>query len=188
MWKSSSLSKHPLPSDDSSGGQHGGAVSAVRVPWHMMIGCWLALAAFVLDRVTKGWARGVLRTGAPIELWPGVLRLTYLENTGAAFGMLQGRQTLLSIITGIILLALLVGLIGWGYRLPMLPRLGAWLLLGGALGNLYDRIAYGAVTDFIEIRLFSFPVFNVADICVCVAFVMLAGWVLFGKELKRDGG
>lgn len=152
------------------------------------ISCWLAPAAFALDRVTKLWAERALQVGPPVDLWPGVLGLTYVENTGAAFGMLKGRLGLLTVITGIILAALLIALLLYGRRLPSLPRAAAWLLLGGAAGNLFDRIFHGAVIDFIEIQLFSFPIFNVADICVCVAFVLLAGWILYGGELKRDDG
>lgn len=151
-------------------------------------GCWLAPAAFVLDRISKIWAAGTLRGQGDIRLWPGVLRLTYVENTGAAFGLFQGQQTLLAAITGIVLLALLIGLLLRGGRLPWLPRCSLWLMIGGAAGNLYDRVAHQAVVDFIETELFRFPVFNVADICVCVAFAGLAGWILFSKEAKGHGG
>lgn len=149
--------------------------------------CWLAPAAFLLDRFTKRWAEGVLKTQA-IEVWPGVLRLSYVENTGAAFGLLQNRQGLLTVFVIVILLALLLILFILGKRIPPLPTAGLWLLIGGAAGNLADRLLHGYVVDFIEIQLFRFPVFNVADICVCIAFALLAGWILFGKELRSNGG
>ncbi len=150
--------------------------------------CWLAPAAFVLDRVTKLWAQQSLRGASPLELWPGVLRFVYVENTGAAFGMLKGRQTFLLLVTGVALLSLLLWLLLRGKTLQALPKAALWLLLGGALGNFADRLVYGAVVDFIEIRLFSFPVWNVADACVCVAFALLAGWILLHKEEKPDAG
>lgn len=150
-------------------------------------GCWLAPAAFALDRVTKLWAVSALGDGHSIDIWPGVLRFTYLENTGMAFGLLQGRQELLAVLTGIILAGLLVWLILRGKQMTTSLNLGLWLLLGGAAGNLYDRIRYGYVIDFIEIRLFRFPVFNVADSLVCIAFAVLVVWILTGGEWKRDG-
>lgn len=176
MWKSSSLSKQPQRAD-SPGALRGGAVCVV-----------LAVLAFAADRATKVLAVRHLRGAQPVALIEGVLRLMYVENSGAAFGLLSGRPALLAAVTGIVLLAMLIGLLGWGHRLPRMPRAAAWVLLGGALGNLYDRVRFGYVVDFLDIRMFRFPVFNIADACVCVAFALLAGWVLFGKEAKRDGG
>lgn len=150
-------------------------------------GCWLAPAAFVLDRGTKLLAAARLRGAGPAVVVPGVLQLTYVENTGAAFGILRGQPLLLAVVTGAALAGLLVWLALYGGRLPRWPRWAMWLLLGGAAGNLYDRLAHGAVIDFLETLLFRFPVFNVADICVCVAFAGLAVWVLFGKEARGDG-
>lgn len=146
----------------------------------------LAPAAFLLDRVTKVWADG-LRVGA-LDVWPSVLRLTYVENTGAAFGLFTGRQALLSIVTGIFLLGLLIFLILKGKQLPALPKAALYLTLGGALGNLYDRVLHGYVIDFIQFLPVSFPVFNVADICVCVGIGLLALWILFGWEAKDTHG
>ena len=141
-----------------------------------------------MDRVTKLWAQHRLAEGQVMDVWPGVLRFAYVENTGAAFGLLQGRQDLLALITGLVLAALLVWLILRGRTLPTLPQAALWLLLGGGVGNLLDRVLYGYVIDFVEIRLFTFPVFNVADSVVCIAFALLAGWILFGKEARGDGG
>lgn len=147
--------------------------------------CLLAPAAFALDRISKPLAREALKGRPAAEIWPGMLRLVYVENTGAAFGVLQGRQTLLLLITGVALTALLVWLVLKGRTLPAFAKASLWLLLGGALGNFVDRLLYGYVIDFIEIRLFSFPVFNVADCCVCVAFALLAGFILFGKTQEK---
>lgn len=149
------------------------------------IGCWLAPAAFILDRLSKAWAVRRLGAGEIVDLWLGMLRFVYVENTGAAFGLLQGRQTALAVVTGLILLGLLVWLVIGRNTLAALPKTGLWLLLGGAAGNLVDRVAYGYVIDFIEVRFIRFPVFNLADTFVCIAFAVLALWILFGGELKR---
>lgn len=149
--------------------------------------CWLAVAAFVLDRVSKIWAQGAL-PARPKELWPGVLRLVYVENRGAAFGILQGQQGLLIAVTALGLLALLAFLLVRPRALPRTASLALWLMLGGAAGNLYDRIVYGYVIDFLEVTFISFPVFNVADICVVVAFLLMIGWILLDGEMKTSGG
>lgn len=150
--------------------------------------CWLTPAAFFVDRATKAWALGALESGAQRDLWPGVLRLVLVRNTGAAFGVLHGHTALLTALTAVLLAALLAGLLLRRRSIPAFPRATLWLLFWGATGNLYDRIVYGYVIDFLEIELFAFPVFNVADACVCVAFALLVVWILFGwKEKAGDG-
>ncbi|MCL1964104.1 MAG: signal peptidase II [Firmicutes bacterium] len=150
--------------------------------------CWLAPAAFLLDRVTKAWAVSALKGNWPEEVWPGVLRFVYVENTGAAFGVLGGRQGLLIAVTGAALAGLLIWLFTRGRSAAVLPRAALWLFLGGSLGNFFDRLAYGYVIDFMEIRLFTFPVFNIADTTVCVVFALLTGYIIFHREAKPDGG
>ncbi len=156
--------------------------------WKIDACCWLALAAFVIDRLTKLWAQSALRGQPPMDVWPGIFRLIYVENTGAAFGMLQGRQVFLLILTGVALSGLFWWLLTRASGKPPLLRAALWLLFGGAMGNFADRLFLGAVVDFMEIRLFSFPVFNVADCCVSFAFVLISGFILFGKEARTDAG
>ncbi len=145
----------------------------------------LAPAAFLLDRVTKIWAQAALFGGYKTVI-PSVFRLIYVENTGMAFGLLPGKQLPLLVITGTALAGLLVWLVLRGGRRPTFENAALWLLLGGALGNFYDRLFLGYVIDFLQIEWFNFPVFNVADICVCAAFVLLAGYILLAKEEKPD--
>lgn len=150
---------------------------------------WLAPAAFLADRLTKLWAQEALRGQGPMAVWPGVLQFRYVENTGAAFGILQGQQALLLVLTGAALAGVLCWLLTRGRSLPAFARGALWLLLGGAAGNFADRLFHGVVVDFLEIELFSFPVFNIADCCVCVAFALLAGWILLrGGETGVKGG
>lgn len=149
-------------------------------------GCWIAVAAFAVDRLAKIWASGALSDCRSIPLLFGALRLFYVENTGAAFGILRGQRVLLLCATGIALLALLLYLLFRAEGLSRLPRAALWLLMGGALGNFADRLLFGYVVDFIEIRLFRFPVFNVADICIVLAFICLAGTIFFSREERHD--
>jgi len=137
------------------------------------------LALFAADRLSKVWALKDLAPRFSIPVLP-FLRLTYVENTGAAFGIGRSRNGL---FIGVIL-ALLGVLFTMRRRWP---REDAWLEAGfllvtaGALGNLYDRLAYGFVVDFIDLRVW--PVFNVADSCVTVGACCLA-WGLSRLEKK----
>ncbi len=146
---------------------------------------WLGLAAVVvvLDQVTKYWASAVLNYGEPLALVPG-LNFTLLHNTGAAFSLLSdaaGWQRWL--FAGIALVV--SGVIAWWLntvdeRERALP-LALSLILGGAIGNVWDRLNLGYVVDFIQVYYdrFTWPAFNIADSAICVgaAILLLSGWV-----------
>ncbi len=140
---------------------------------------WLALLAFALDRVTKLWS---LRLEGASEAVPGLLNFQPVRNYGAAFGMLAGRNALLIALVLLLCAAIAFALFRYP-RMPGLARAGLWLVFAGGLSNLYDRLRYGYVIDFLEFDFIRFPVFNVADICV-VAGCALA----FIALLRADGG
>ena len=130
------------------------------------------LSAF--DQLTKHLAVHSLADGKVIRIIPGVLELTLVFNTGAAFGLGQGGQMLFTAMAFLIS----VGVLIWLYRSirgagGFLRQAALVLILAGALGNALDRIRWDYVIDFIYIRLIDFPVFNVADICVTVGCVLL---------------
>ena len=145
-------------------------------------GWWIALVAALADRLTKVLvARLCPRGGALI---PGIINLRPVENRGIAFSMLSGQGLALALFTA----ALIAGLVAWLVTHPEAStrlRTGLWLIAGGGLGNLYDRLTTGGVSDFIELAFVRFAVFNVADICICVG----AGLVLLDslKGVVRDG-
>ena len=146
-------------------------------------GWWIALLAVLADRLTKLLvAEFGPEHGGP--LIPGILNLRPVENRGIAFSMLSGQGLALALFTA----ALIAGLVAWLVSHPDAPgllRTGLWLIAGGGLGNLYDRLTTGGVSDFIELAFVRFAVFNVADICICVG----AGLVLLGslRGVVRDG-
>ena len=121
----------------------------------------IVAVVFTADRVVKQWCIEVLRPQGSIAFWPGVLHFTYAENTGAAFSILSGRRLLLTLLP-IAALGLLLFLYFRRLYAHPLTDFALPLIMGGALGNLYDRIAYGYVVDFLEIRLFRFAIFNLA--------------------------
>lgn len=145
-----------------------------------------AVAAVVLlaDQASKHFARLYLATASePVRVIGDIVRLTFTRNQGAAFGMLQG-NVLLFIPVHVIVILVVIGYV-WRRRperLWLILALG--LVAGGAAGNLIDRVAFGWVTDFIQIP-FDFPIFNIADSAVVVGVGMLVYWLLFGPETRH---
>lgn len=140
-----------------------------------------------LDQVTKLWAVKSLRPVGEIPIIEGVFNLRYVENTGAAFSILQGKTFLLTVIP-IVACAFMVYIL---LTKRLSSRLGSWgitLIFSGALGNLIDRIFRGAVVDMFDFELINFPVFNVADICVTVGAVLFFIYAIFfyDKAEKKD--
>ena len=132
------------------------------------------LLFFLADQGTKLLAVRNLKGKESVELIPGVLEFQYLENRGAAFGILQNQQWLFILLCCVFLVIAAY----FYYRLPLekkywLFRLMTVLLAAGALGNLVDRILHKYVIDFIYFSLIHFPIFNVADCCVVIGGILM---------------
>ena len=151
-----------------------------------------ALFSFILlillDQWTKSLAVEHLMNQNPFVIIPKVFQLRYLENRGAAFGMMQGQQTFFMISAAIAILFICYAYfkLPWNKRFHPLRVIG--LLIGaGAVGNLIDRVCLGYVVDFFYFELIDFPIFNVADIYVSCATAVLAILILFVyKEDELD--
>lgn len=142
---------------------------------------WLTLGILIADLAVKAAIQAWLPVYASVALWPGVLQLTHLQNTGAAFGMFANATWPLVGFTAVVSLALLVALVWRGMFWPKPERLALAVMLGGALGNLIDRLLNaGRVTDFIDLRLFHYPVFNLADIAI-TGGVLWWAWLQWRK-------
>ena len=142
----------------------------------------LAALVVVVDQATKAVVLATLGRGQPpvVVIIPGVLELVFRLNTGMAFSLLENASLVLTVVAAVASVALAVV----NARLrskEVLPRLALGLLLGGALGNLIDRLRVGAVIDFVYVSLINFPAFNVADSCLTIG-VLLAAWVLSRNE------
>lgn len=140
-----------------------------------------------LDQYTKHMAVLNLKDG-PFVLIDGVFELHYLENHGAAFGMLQNQQTLFFIVGVITLLLVTYLYIRMPHTKRLLPlRVCMVLIVAGAIGNMIDRVSLGYVVDFFYFKLINFPIFNVADIYATVATFGLILLILFYyKEDELD--
>jgi signal peptidase II len=140
----------------------------------------LAAAILVADQITKWWALRDLRFGAPVPVVDGLFSLTLVMNPGLAFGMLGGIPESLRWMVGLLSLGAVVVLALLAARL--LPTGGVWtrlalgLIFGGAVGNLIDRLRFGAVVDFLDFywRSYHWPAFNVADSAITVGVTIIA--------------
>lgn len=145
-----------------------------------LIGAALALVLIGLDQWTKVLAVKHLMGQEPMVIWNGVFELRYLENRGAAFGILQGQKVVFLICTAVVL-----AILAFYYnRMPVekryLPMRIVGILLGaGAVGNLIDRMMQSYVVDFLYFKLIDFPIFNVADCYVTMGAILLAILILF---------
>ena len=142
-----------------------------------LIGTVLLVA---LDQWTKLLAVRHLMGQAAVPILDGVFELHYLENRGAAFGILQGQKGIFLLCTALVLVVLAF----YYNRMPVtgrfrLLRLVGLLLSAGAVGNLIDRMQHSYVVDFLYFKLIDFPIFNVADCYVTVGAVLLAAAILF---------
>ena len=130
----------------------------------------------VLDRLTKVWALTSLKNSNGVTLIKDFFSLEYLENRGAAFGILQNKLILLALVTLLVISGMIYYIIKYKPKSKFL-RISFALIISGALGNLYDRIFYRYVVDFVLIHykeVYYFPTFNVADMLVVVGTLVLA--------------
>lgn len=133
-----------------------------------------------LDQWTKQLAIMHLKDATPIDIIENVFCLYYLENNGAAFGMMQGQQMFFFIITTVVLILLIYVFLKIPTLNKFIPmRLCIVFLFSGAVGNLIDRVSYNYVIDFLYFELIDFPIFNVADIYVTVTTILFILLILF---------
>ena len=128
------------------------------------------------------------QAGGSLPLIPDVLHLTFVKNTGASFGIFQDNVTFFIIVTGIVLVAGVVFMIRTRKTQSVFLKIALSLVIGGAIGNFYDRIVFGYVRDFIDFKLFSFWnwVFNIADASLVIGAICLGIYVLFIYK-EKDG-
>ncbi|WP_349616048.1 signal peptidase II [Azotobacter salinestris] len=154
-----------------------------KLPW-----LWLSLLVFVLDQASKLYFEGTLRLYQQIEIVPGLFSWTLAYNTGAAFSFLAGESGWQRWLFALIAIAVSGVLVVWLKRLHAAETwlaVALALVLGGAVGNLFDRVAYGHVIDFILVHWqdrWFFPAFNLADSAITVGAIMLALDMFISKK------
>ena len=157
--------------------------------FYYLVGIIGFVALLIIDQLTKIQAVKTLKNQDAIPLINNVFELQYLENHGAAFGILQGQRIFFVIITIIIVIVVF-----YVYaKMPLDRRFNKLrvilvLIASGALGNFIDRTRQGYVVDFFYFKLINFPIFNVADIYVTAAAIALVVFILFyykDEDLKK---
>lgn len=152
---------------------------------------WLSCFVIVLDQVTKAIIRHTMTEGQSLNVWDKIIMLTYAQNTGAAFSLSLGNPAINRIFF------IVIPIIAVGFVLYLLnlstskwQNVGLSLVVGGAIGNLIDRIMLGSVTDFVDCDFPDFimqrwPIFNVADSSIVIAMFILAFYILFLERKKN---
>ncbi len=139
----------------------------------------------VFDQISKYFAMKYLTKIDTYPIIENVFHLTYRENTGAAFSMLRDRQTFLIIMTSIVVVILIIYLFKvMKNKSSIYLKLPLIFIIGGAIGNLIDRVRLNYVIDFLDFTLINYPVFNIADSFIVVGSIILAYGVIFkGVEI-----
>ena len=142
----------------------------------------ITLLSFIIDQVSKALVSTCFSLNESVRLINNFLYLNYINNTGASFSILTNKKYLL-IVLSLIAIVIIIRYINT-FKNTIFNRIGLGLLLGGILGNLSDRILFGYVKDFISLYIFgySFPIFNIADICIVVGVIILIISILRGED------
>ena len=159
-------------------------------PWLYLI---VAAAFVALDQLTKWLCIWYLKAQGSVTLIPGLLRLTYLENRGAAFGSMTSHRWVFMVLSTVAIVVMIVYLLRYAEPSRLL-RWALALIVGGGVGNMIDRVALGYVVDMIDFYGIWPYIFNVADSCVCIgAGLMILHFILaacaeYKASRDTDGG
>ena len=140
----------------------------------------IILILTICDQLLKSWVASSIVLGGSKQLIPGIIELTNLRNSGAAWRIFEGQQTFFTIIT--IIAIIVIGYFIWQYRknIPML--IGLSLIMAGTIGNFIDRLRQGYVVDMFETTFINFPIFNIADMCLTIGVIWLIICILKEKD------
>lgn len=139
----------------------------------------------VLAEIIRALIIGSVMPAGTVSVIPGLLNLTYSENRGVAFGLFQNGTVFFAITTGIVIIVAGIFLVK-NYKKSKLFSIALSLIIGGGLGNLFERVYYGYVTDYLSLSFFP-PICNFADYCITAGTVCLVVYLLFFSDfLKND--
>ena len=146
----------------------------------------IVVGVLFIDLLTKSIIENSLNVGESYALIPKFLKFTYIHNTGAAFGILSGKTIYLVIFSILVVGFLLYQF--YVYRYSNKISIILSVLLGGLFGNLYDRISFQYVRDFIDFTIFKYdaPIFNFSDICICISIFLLLLSIYKYEGVSKD--
>lgn len=148
----------------------------------MILYVFLILIGLILDRFTKIYT---INNFIENPIHTKVLNFIYVENRGAAFGILQDKRVFFVILTVAVVSGIVYYFIKNYKSNPKVLNVALSLIVSGALGNFYDRIFDGYVVDFIEFSFINFPVFNIADILITIGCILMIVYIMFFEEEKE---
>lgn len=153
-----------------------------------MLMIFAIMALVVIDQITKYFTVTCLKPVSTVEIINNILSFTYVENRGAAFGIMPNSRWLFIIFT-VVVIAVFIGYTVKKNITNRLYTISASLIIAGGIGNLIDRVFRGYVVDMIEVTFINYPVFNFADCCVVAGAILFCLYVLIydGKTEKTDG-
>lgn len=144
----------------------------------------IMLLAVALDQISKYFVVSNMALYDSISVVPGFFRFTYIENKGAAFGMLADHRWVFLVISTIAIVAFVFYIVKYRPK-DLLLRISAAFIVGGGIGNMIDRCLRGSVVDFIDVEFIEFYIFNVADMFVCVGCGLMMLYLLLA-EVKEQ--
>lgn len=147
----------------------------------------LLIAIVAIDLLSKYYIQSIMTLGDSIPFINNFFYLTLAYNSGAAWGILSGKLELFFVIT-IVVIVIIVYMLFTTNRKNNLLRYSLIVILGGTLGNFYDRVIFGYVRDFFDFYLFGydFPIFNIADASLCIGYFLLALYLIKHPEETND--
>lgn len=147
----------------------------------MFIFYFLIIILVIIDQASKWWTVQNIDLHQVIEVIPNILSLTYIQNTGAAWSILEGKMMFFYIVT-IIVVAVLLYELHKHWQDSRLFAVGISFIIGGALGNFIDRLLLKYVIDMIKLEFIDFPIFNLADTWLTVGVIIVLFYILFDKD------
>lgn len=143
----------------------------------------LALGIVVVDQVVKYLTVANINLGQTVELIPNILSLTYIRNTGAAWSILEGRMLFFYLIT-IIVVGVLIYFLHHDAKGKPFYATSIAFLLGGALGNFFDRLRLQYVIDMFQLEFIDFPIFNIADLFITLGVMLMVSVLVYEEFFK----
>jgi signal peptidase II len=146
----------------------------------------IAALIVLLDQIAKYFITLHMTPGVNVPLIPGIIHLTYVENTGAAFSFLRGMPWLLVAVSAVVVVLIIVGMIKYRDKIDPIGKLALAAVLGGAVSHVFDRAILGYVVDFLEFEFIRFAVMDIADWFITIGGVVFCIYYLINSS-RYDG-
>lgn len=144
----------------------------------------IALSIIIVDQITKALTINQISLGEIVDFIPGILSFTYVQNTGAAWSILEGRMVFFYIVT-LVVVGLLIYFLHHDAKDSRILSIAISLMIGGAIGNFIDRVLFQFVIDMFRLEFISFPIFNIADIALTFGVILMLFGVIYEEFISK---